>query len=133
MEAAAYARQQADSQSTSYIRVRTKSNASSPLSPQLQYEMLEPLGGGEYGPKTFYGRLEHIYTTTSPVGCPELQITHLTTCIIACIHQCKIKKDHPRLARFNIHLYREGDDTRINITDITSIQCLARRVRDGPS
>ena len=132
MEAAAFARQQADSQSTSYIRVRTKSNALSPFSPQLQYEMLEPLGGGEYGPKTFYGQLEHIYTITFPVGCPELQITHPTTCIIACIHWCKIKKDHPQLARLDIHLYRE-DDTHINITDITSIQCLVGHVRDGPS
>ena len=95
--------------------------------------MLEPLGGGEYGPKTFYGWLEHIYATTSPVGCPDLQITHLTTCIIACIHWCKIKKDHPWLVRLNIHLYREGDDTRIDITDITSIQCLVGCVRDGPN
>ena len=95
--------------------------------------MLEPLGRGEYGPKTFYGRLEHIYTITFPVGCPELQITHPTTYIIACIHRCKIKKDHPQPARLDIHLYREGDDTRIDITDITSIQCLVGCVRDGPN
>jgi hypothetical protein len=36
--------------------------------------MLEPLERGQYEPKTFYGRLEHIYTITFPVGCPGLQI-----------------------------------------------------------
>ena len=86
MEAAALIGQQADSQSTSYIRVCAKSHALSLFLFQLQYEILEPLEGGNYGPKTFHGQLEHIYTITFPAGYPGLQIVHLTTYTIACVH-----------------------------------------------
>lgn len=133
MEAAALARRQADSRSTSYIRVRQQLYFLSPFSFQLQYEMLEPLGGGQYGPKTFYGRLEHIYTITFPAGCLGLQIFHPTTYILACIHQCRIRTEDPQLTRLDIHLYKDGDDTRLDVTDITGVQCLVGRVKDGPN
>ena len=93
--------------------------------------MLEHLEEGGFGPKTFYGQLEHIYTITFPGGCPGLQVFYPTTYILACIHRCKLKTDDLQLARLDIHLYREGDDARLDITDITGVQCLVGRVRDG--
>ena len=93
--------------------------------------MLENLGEGEYGPKTYYGRLEHIYTITFPNGCPGLQISNPTTFILACIHRCKIKTDDPQLTRLDIHLYKDGDEKHLDVTDITTVQCLVGRVRDG--
>jgi hypothetical protein len=93
--------------------------------------MLEHIEGDGYGPKTFYGQLEHIYTITFSEGCPGLQISHPETYILACIHQCKIKTEDQQLARLDIHLYKEGDDTHLDVTDITTVQCLVGRVRDG--
>lgn len=101
-----------------------------PLSCQFQYEILEHTGGG-YQPKTFYGRLEHIYTVTFQRGCQGLQIFHPTTYILACIRQCRIRKEDPQLTRLDIHLYKERDEIRLDVTDITSVQCLVGRVRDG--
>jgi len=94
--------------------------------------MLEHLEEGGFGPKTFYRRLEHIYTITFPGGCPGLQVFHPTTYILACIHRCKLRTDDPQLTHLDIHLYREGDDARPDITDITGVQCLVGHVRDGP-
>lgn len=132
MEAAALARQQVDSRSTSYVRVSPQFNTLFPFSIQLQYEMLVPIGGGKYGPKTYYGQLEHIYTVTFPNGCPGLEIFHPTTLIIACIHRCNFKAEDPQLVRLDIHLYKEEDEKRLDVVDITTIQCLVGRVRDGP-
>jgi len=132
MEAAALARQQADSRSTSFVRVGPQFHALFPFSIQLQYEVLEPMGGGGYGPKTYYGQLEHIYTITFPNGCPGLAISDPTTFILTCIHRCRIRAENPQLTRLDIHLYKEGDDKRLDVTDITTIQCLVGRVRDGP-
>jgi hypothetical protein len=98
---------------------------------QPQYELLKHLVGGEYEPKTFYGRLEHIYTITFPAGCPGLQIHNPTTYILACIHQCKIRMDDPQLTRLDVHLYKDGDEKHLDVTDVTALQCLVGRVKDG--
>ena len=131
MEAASLAGKHADWRSNSYIRVRPKSHTYFLISCFLQYEMLEFTKGSGYRSKTFYGRLEHIYTVTFAEGCQGLQILHPTTYIIACIHRCRIRRDDPQLSRLDIHLYKDGDETHINVTDITSVQCLVGRVRDG--
>lgn len=90
------------------------------------------MGGGGYGPKTYYGQLEHIYTITFPNGCQGLEIPNPTTFILACIHQCTIKAEDPQLTRLDIHLYQEGHDKHPDVTDITTIQCLVGHIRDGP-
>jgi hypothetical protein len=56
---------------------------------------------------------------------------HPTTYILACIRRCKIRRDDPQLTCLDIHLYKERDETHLDVTDITSVQCLVGRVRDG--
>lgn len=94
--------------------------------------MLEHTEGGGYRPKTFYGRLEHIYTITFPEGCQGLQIFHPTTYILACVRRCRIRRNDPQLTRLDIHLYGERDETHLDVTDVTGVQCLVGRVRDEP-
>ena len=86
-----------------------------------------------YQPKTFYGQLEHIYTVTFQNGCPGFYIFEPKTYILSCIHRCQLKTDESQLARLNIHLYENGDHNHLDIVDITAVQCLVGRVKDGPS
>lgn len=101
----------------------------------------QPRRKSVYRKKTFYGRLDHIFTITffgltlnekktlgfEPQVNTDPEIGDVV--ILAAIRTCKVEKDDPRMTGLNIHFYILMG--ALHFIDITSIQCLVGRVKDG--
>ncbi|KAJ7105984.1 hypothetical protein C8R44DRAFT_638851, partial [Mycena epipterygia] len=99
-----------------------------------QYEMLEDKYARnrkrkpKFELKTYYGQLTHIYRVHLPTACKAMAITKPTTYILAAIRVCMLNPTDPQLGGLDIHFYsRHG---RLDVIDITSVQCLVGRVKD---
>lgn len=76
-------------------------------------------------PKTFYGRLEHLYLIT--FACSDTRVDPQKPVILAAIRNCKIKDPGPAdLEDLDIHLYNATGG--LDFVDVTSIQALVGRV-----
>jgi hypothetical protein len=77
-------------------------------------------------PKVFFGQLQHIFVVSLKAS-PALRLQEHTTLILAAIRACY----NPQTKRENdIYYYsREG---HLDLVDMTCVQCLVGRVKDGP-
>jgi hypothetical protein len=74
--------------------------------------------------KTFFGQLQHIFTVRLP-HCRDLGLVTDTTVILAVIRNCKIEAVND----LDMHYYR--DMGRLDVVDVTCLQCLVGRVKDN--
>jgi hypothetical protein len=73
---------------------------------------------------TFYGQLEHIVVVhLSPS--PALKLVSQTVVFLAVVRNCPVSHTNS----LDIHFYQ--DLGRLDVVDITCLQCLVGRVRDG--
>ncbi|KAL6300193.1 hypothetical protein BKA93DRAFT_819555 [Sparassis latifolia] len=75
--------------------------------------------------RTFYRQLQHIFAVRL-VPLQPLQLTKLTTLILAAIKSCQIECSHNTL---DIHFF--SDTGAVDVINISCIQCVIGRVLDG--
>lgn len=81
-----------------------------------------------YIPQTHYGRLQHVIAVYVP-RCATLGIEEPETVLLAGVTACEIEATHGRL---DIHYYTHESKTE-EFMDLTCVQCLVARMRDGGS
>lgn len=81
--------------------------------------------------KTFYGQLQHLFTTHPGLHHPNMSVNNIerTTIIIAAIHNHIIDTDYLALGKLNIQYPSHVGE--LHYIDVTSIQCLVAHVRDS--
>lgn len=91
-----------------------------------------------YRKETFYGRLDHIFSISLPnltaaeketLGFDPETPSESNVVLLAAIRTCKLEKDDSRMKDLNIHFYSSMGG--LHFIDITTIQCLVGRVKDG--
>ncbi|THH12489.1 hypothetical protein EW146_g7643 [Bondarzewia mesenterica] len=79
-----------------------------------------------FEPKTFYGRLQHIFVVRLPTTA-DVGITRPETIVLAAITPCKIEGHHDVL---DIHYY-STESTTLSVVDLQCVQCVVGRIRDA--
>ncbi|KAJ3485684.1 hypothetical protein NLI96_g4778 [Meripilus lineatus] len=116
IRSAAHRQQSHDSRDCSFVRVEQLVDANTRY--RNRAILLEP--------RTFYGQLKNLYTVQLIRLVPSYPASEPSLFILAAIKTCAISRIHPTL---DIHYYeKEGP---LEVMDVTSIQCLVGRVRDG--
>jgi hypothetical protein len=78
----------------------------------------------EYQTETFFGQLQHIFVVPVPLS-NDLGLTEPTTALLAAIRACEITGRND----LDMHYYKELG--RLDVVDMTCVQCLVGRVIDG--
>ena len=99
----------------------------------MQYEMLvdanacRPNLPERLTQQSFYGQLQHIYLVRFVQPCPALGLEGPATIIMAAVRACKVEPTI-RIPHLDFHFY--SDLGKLDIVDITCMQCLVARVPD---
>lgn len=79
---------------------------------------------------TFYGQLRHIIVVHCQAASDQLGILGPTAIILAAIRTCKVE-DKNTLAASVLDIHDYSAMGELHVTDITGVQCLVGRVKDG--
>jgi hypothetical protein len=79
--------------------------------------------------QTFYGQLQHIFVIRFTTANENLGLDGPTTIILAAIWTCILDNEDTFPGNLDIHYYTK--DGALHFVDVTNIQCLVGRIKDG--